>query len=331
MMRRMNKQTRTLPVQLTRAEEVDGVGVIEAVVLTYGTVDSYDTTFARGVFDASMDAEMPVFVWAHDWSEPIGRWTEYRDEIDRLVLVGQLDLHPDVPRARQAWAQIQSGTLRHFSVGFRPQDTSMVDIDGREVLQFDRGILDETSVVIVGAVPGTKVTAVRTPGATDVQYAEGGEDVTLDMEHFARLLQDVEAGVLTAQGAVDRATAVLEPDTDTDSEGELEPLDDDDLLALAVLADEGDEDAAAELEEVLSGTLDTDDYEWWSEAVDAYLDNAPVPDDDEGELAPGESDTGAVAEGEPDESAEDDDEDAEADAEVDDEIAAALALLDELD
>lgn len=154
-------------------------GEFVARVLTYGTIDDYGSVWLPGVFAESLATRMPVVAWGHQWTEPIGRFLGVsRDDRTALELVGRLDLHPDVPRARQAWAQLQSGTVNEWSVGFSREQ--WVDLDnpgavvpGVEASQVEqwrqqnawevmvKASLDEVSVVLAGAVQGTDTLALR--------------------------------------------------------------------------------------------------------------------------------------------------------------------------
>lgn len=137
----------------------DTPGRFEAVVLRYGVVDDYGTRFRPKCFTASLEERLPRICWSHDWSEPIGRWVDYRDTDTELTLVGELDDFDAVPRARQAYAQLRSGTIDQFSVGFlRTGDEKASD----GVVDITGGVLDEVSLVLVGAVPGTSLVSVRT-------------------------------------------------------------------------------------------------------------------------------------------------------------------------
>lgn len=145
----------------------DKPGKFTADVITYDALDDYDTEFAPGVFDESMIERMPRIVWGHDWRLVLGRWTEgYDVDVDglrKLRLHGELDDFDAVPMARQAWAQMESGTIDQFSVGFIPLE--WVDRDDKEtrrkVRRFTRGRLDEVSLVLLGAVPETALVDMR--------------------------------------------------------------------------------------------------------------------------------------------------------------------------
>lgn len=184
----------------------DGVdGRITAKVLTYNVVDDYQTVFLPGVFRASMDVRMPRIVWSHDWAEPLGRWERYLEDDEGLTLVGQLDDFDDVPRARQAWSQLRSGTIDQFSVGFMPEEAQPMVVDGRDVLGFTQGRLDEASLVLVGAVPGTELVSLRSPRVHQrevIVVRTNAAKVEVDPETLAQLFAEVESGDTLAPAAL---------------------------------------------------------------------------------------------------------------------------------
>lgn len=159
------------PVELRVAPD-SREGRIVADVLTYGVVDDYRTTFTAGVFTESLAARMPRICWAHDWHDPIGQWVDADDNERRLRLVGDLDLDmvtdaggraggiPAVPHAHRTWAQLRSGTIDQFSIGFiRLADAPVEGMRG--VVAITRGNLEEASPVMTGSVPGTRLVAMR--------------------------------------------------------------------------------------------------------------------------------------------------------------------------
>lgn len=162
-------------------------GTIELLAVSYGITDDYGTQFQRGTFTESLEQRLPVIAFGHDWSDPIGRATAFREDDDGLYLTARLDIGGAVPRADQAYAQLRSGTLTDVSVGF--MRTSSEDRDGHVMIT--KAELDEVSVVLRGAVPGAKVLAVRS--------ARTGEQVDLDAV--------VAIAAKKAAGEIDQATA----------------------------------------------------------------------------------------------------------------------------
>ena len=170
-------------------------GTLEVLAVAYNIVDDYGTRFIKGVFNDSLEQRLPVIAWAHDWSEPIGRATGWREDDDGLYITGRLDLGGSVERAKQAHEQMRSGTLTDVSVGFWRLADRTAD-DG--VTEIVKGDLDEVSVVLRGAVPGARVLAVRS--------ARSGEMVEVDA--VVAIAEKVAAGDIT-QAAADEALRLL--------------------------------------------------------------------------------------------------------------------------
>jgi HK97 family phage prohead protease len=159
---------RHVPVAEFRALKDAKPGTFEAIVMRYNVLDDYRTTFAPKTFTDSLNARLPRIVWGHDWTDPVGRWVDADDNRSRMKLRGELDLDmidelrtPAVPRAHQAYSQLQSGTIDQFSVGFMPEDGELVEEGDDYYFRFTRARLDEVSLVLVGAVPNTSLVGVR--------------------------------------------------------------------------------------------------------------------------------------------------------------------------
>lgn len=204
------------PMQQTRAYHAsniratpDGSRTFEALVVVYGIIDDYGTIFDPGCFTDSLHERMPRITWAHSWSEPLGRYVDFRDDDQGLVLIGEFDDFDAVPRARQAYAQLLSGTIDQFSVGFHSIDR--YEEDGVE--HFRKVGLDEAALVLVGAVPGTKLLSVR----SGIGVREVPEDLVIS------LAKKVAASELTqaeAKAAIDLAAG----ETAGSGDGDVPPL-----------------------------------------------------------------------------------------------------------
>lgn len=170
-------------------------GTFEVLAVVYNIVDDYGTRFIKGVFNDSLEKRLPVIAWAHDWAEPIGRATGWREDDEGLYIIGRLDLGGSVERAKQAHEQMRSGTLTDVSVGFWRLADRTAD-DG--VTEITKGDLDEVSVVLRGAVPGARLLAVRS--------ARSGEMVEVDA--VVAIAEKVAAGAIT-QDVADEALRLL--------------------------------------------------------------------------------------------------------------------------
>lgn len=209
---------------------------VEAVVLVYNVVDDYRTVFRPGCFAESLEKRMPRMCWGHDWLDPIGRWTDYKDTDTELTLVGALDDFDAVPRARQASSQMKSGTIDQFSVGFMRLADEVVDedeFDERGITAIVKGGLDETSPVLVAAVPGTHLVDIRSARRAALVQV----DAAIEMQ---RRVTEGEISQEEAEAAMRLMAEKTDDDLGTPPPPP-EPVDHDALDALAdqVLADRG--------------------------------------------------------------------------------------------
>lgn len=221
-----------------------------AMPVAYEVVDDYGTIWTRGVFDKSVREKMPVLLYGHDWgnvTNVLGRAVDYRDEADGPRTLFELTDFDEHPHTRQVAAQINEGTLVDMSVGFDrrrwtgPGGESGLAVADREmrgpngakaVERMLEAGWDETSLVVAGAVPGSKVLT----GVRSVRTA-GGLTVPVDsVVDLARLLDSGEVTHAEAQAAL-RLLAGEAPGPDADETDDLPPAGDDDLEAVLAEAD----------------------------------------------------------------------------------------------
>lgn len=182
-----------------------------AIVLRYLVIDDYGTRFVPGVFDLSMGERMPRICWAHDWTNPLGRWTDVvRNDDELLELRGEFDSFDDVPDARRAASQLASGTIDQFSVGFyREEDREAEDPKLHGIWDIVKGELVEASPVLLGAVPGTATTGLR--------QARSGLFVPL--EEVERIIVSLGAGQVDVVDATVQARELGEAIGETEGAG----------------------------------------------------------------------------------------------------------------
>lgn len=156
-------EVRTVARAVVRSRSVAKDGTFTCRAVRYeDQPDDYGSIWSRGVFTKSLNRHMPTVCWAHQWDKIIGRAQSWKDTTEGPVVSSRLDIHPDVPLARQAAVQLDSGTITDVSVGFSntkrrdPTDAERRRWPGvREIiLEAD---LDEISLVLRGAVAGAQV------------------------------------------------------------------------------------------------------------------------------------------------------------------------------
>lgn len=199
-----------------------------AMPLIYDVVDDYGTIWTPGVFDG---ARLPVLCYGHEgWDDltaVLGRAIDYTDRPEGPEYLYTFDDFEIVPTAAQAAHQLASGTLREFSVGFERRSW-----DGGYTGDGQAGPLSEAdqlagatermisaehledSIVIAGAVPGTKLLSMRGKLAA-LRAGEPGvfEDLIVS------LARQIAAGELTrdeAIAAIDLAAGPTPPAPDPD-------------------------------------------------------------------------------------------------------------------
>lgn len=182
--------------EIRAATDEGGTPSVTLRAITPGVVDDYGSVWMADCFDEHLAQRLPALVWAHNWSDPIGRGVDFRTSSDGPDVIFEFDDFDAVPQARRAWVQVRSGTIRDCSVGFmvptggrrEPTSDEQRQWPGvREVIT--KAELDEVSLVLRGAVPGARVLAVRS-----------GDSVPADVA--GRLLAELAAGSITLEDAL---------------------------------------------------------------------------------------------------------------------------------
>jgi len=129
----------------------------------FGVVDSYQEVVAPGAFTESL-AELaakgrPVPVlWQHRTSEPIGAWTDLKEDERGLFGAGEL-LIDEVTQAKEAHALMKRRVVTGLSIGYWVRASQMDEVTGiRTLTKLD---LVEISLVTFPANDDARVEAVK--------------------------------------------------------------------------------------------------------------------------------------------------------------------------
>lgn len=194
-----------------------------ARVLNYEMVDDYGTKFRYGSATESLQRRLPRLMYGHaGWENPaalLGRGIDFRDSKEGLDILFEFDDFDYVPMGRQIAHQMSNDpdnpTLDQFSIGFiRQRDTR--DTDGKTVITKMR--LGETSVVVEGSVPGTKLLAFRSSseGPGQLPFSEGA---TMDANDAARIIARFSLGEVDLAQALDMVkSAVIVPEDEDETD-----------------------------------------------------------------------------------------------------------------
>lgn len=141
-------------------DEVEPDGVFSGYASLFGRVDLGKDIVEKGAFAASLKARGPAgirMLFQHDPAEPIGVWTDIREDERGLFVRGRLT--KDVARSREVLSLLRGGALDGLSIGFRPVRAKSDPRTGvRRILEAD---LWEISVVTFPMLPDARIDTVK--------------------------------------------------------------------------------------------------------------------------------------------------------------------------
>lgn len=154
--------------------EFEGYGSI------FGNKDSYGDIIVPGAFQKSLSGwsdkgRLPAMLWQHRMDEPIGIYTEMREDEVGLYVKGRL-LIDDDPLSRRAHGHMKAGSLTGMSIGFMIGDWEYnSDKEAWLIKEID---LWEVSLVTFPANEEARISNVKTalergetPRPSDVERA----------------------------------------------------------------------------------------------------------------------------------------------------------------
>lgn len=113
--------TKRLDAPLT-IKSVSETGEFEGYGSIFGNKDSHGDIVLSGAFQKSLEqwqekGRYPALLWQHNMNEPIGIYTEMREDEQGLYVKGQLLIDAD-PLAKRAHAHMKAGSLSGMSIGY---------------------------------------------------------------------------------------------------------------------------------------------------------------------------------------------------------------------
>lgn len=111
--------------QLT-LKSVSDSGEFEGYGSVFGVKDHASDIVMPGAFAKSLEnwqtkSQMPAMLWQHRIDEPIGVYTEIREDDTGLYIKGKLLINDD-PLAKRAHAHMKAGSLSGLSIGYVLKD-----------------------------------------------------------------------------------------------------------------------------------------------------------------------------------------------------------------
>lgn len=158
-------------------------GRVSGVALTYETVDTYQTMFARNSAKRSIAGKVAArrvpLLMDHERTSKahVGVVTEMQDVGNALVMTADIFDTADGRAALEyVKAVLASGASTGFSIGFVPRASEQVSVDGQAVERFTEIELREVSITPMPAVPGAEVAAARAEDVVSEDVAVRTDD-----------------------------------------------------------------------------------------------------------------------------------------------------------
>lgn len=160
-----------------RVEAVDLDGTFSGYASLFGRVDLARDVVERGAFARSLERRGAAgirMLFQHDPNQPIGHWTDIREDRRGLFVRGQLAT--GVGRAREVLELMRAGGLDGLSIGFRTVKARAEARTGiRRITEAD---LWEISIVTFPMLPEARVDKVKARGS------DGGLPTTREFERW---------------------------------------------------------------------------------------------------------------------------------------------------
>jgi HK97 family phage prohead protease len=141
-------------------DRVEADGTFSGYASLFGAVDLGKDLVERGAFAKALRERGAAgirMLFQHDPANPIGTWSEIREDRRGLFVRGRLTT--DVARAREVHALMRAGALDGLSIGFRTVKARRESATGiRRILEAD---LWEISVVTFPMLPGARIETVK--------------------------------------------------------------------------------------------------------------------------------------------------------------------------
>ena len=129
---------------------------VSGYLAVFGVKDSDDDILIKGCFAKSITDRGPdsktnrkiAFLWQHNMKEPLGRIVELKEDDYGLYFEAEID---DFELGNRALAQLKSGTLNQFSIGYQYVWDKVEYDENLDAFIIKEVILFEGSVVTMGA------------------------------------------------------------------------------------------------------------------------------------------------------------------------------------
>jgi HK97 family phage prohead protease len=191
------KELKHLPVTFD-AKAIKDDGTFTGYASTFGNVDNGYDQVMPGAFTKTLavrTAPQIKMLWQHDATQPIGVWTEAKEDKSGLYVEGKL--LRDVQRGAEAYALMKAGVIDSMSIGYKTLESEFAQNGVRQLKEVG---LYEISLVTFPMNDFARVDSVKDfnpreveRGLRDVGLSRG--DAVKAVAYFRDLLRDAGENV----------------------------------------------------------------------------------------------------------------------------------------
>lgn len=189
-------------------KSIKGDGKFTGYGSVFGEIDSYRDVVMPGAFNDSLETHFKAkgrkvpMLWQHNTRQPIGVYTEVREDDHGLYVEGEVNM--DVQQGREAHALMKQGALSGLSIGY---DTVREEWD-------NTGMLRKLFKVDLWEISPVTFPAGDTARVTSVKSIEG----LTTLSEFEKYLRDAGFTKAEATAFVSRFKATLKRSDSAEAE-----------------------------------------------------------------------------------------------------------------
>lgn len=163
-----------------KIKEISEDGTFSGYGSVFDELDSYKDVVIKGAFTKSLGQKKPSLLWQHRSSEPVGVYTEVREDDHGLFVAGKLALK--TARGMEAYELLKMGAISGLSIGYVTNEDSYDQKTGITTLkEID---LWEVSLVTFPANDSARVALVK--NIDEIDTLATAEDLLRDSGGFSR-------------------------------------------------------------------------------------------------------------------------------------------------
>lgn len=153
--------------EIKQFDEEEEFFVFEGFASTFGNLDLVDDIILTGAFSESIEKSLPVLLWQHSSTEPIGITAKAQETDQGLFVRGHMPKTDDFVKGRVV-PQMKIGSIKTMSIGFHVIESEL-DLEDPRIRRISKVDLKEISLVTFAANPLAVITNVKSINIDDVK------------------------------------------------------------------------------------------------------------------------------------------------------------------